>query len=786
MRLKKLEINGFKSFLNKTILKIEDGVTAIVGPNGCGKSNVVDAIKWVFGEQSAKSLRSSEMQDVIFNGTETRDAVNMAEVSITLSNDDRTLSVDYDEVTVTRRVFRSGESEYLLNKTAVRLMDIRNLFFGTGVGTSSYSVIEQGKMDLVLSSKPEERRYIFEEASGITAYKSRKKEALSKLERAQENLIRLDDIIREVERQLKAIERQARKAERYKALYEELKNSEIKLARHKYDELKTIIDLTAGEIEKINTYAGELKFDIENSSCSLSGSKEEFNTVVNDLQIQENQIMRIKGEIDKNNYTIKMNDERVQELNNSEARLAAEINFARNSRNEIVGRVNDLENNIARVSEFIGEKENIYRELDENLVNITNEIEKQRREMDILRDKVTTLAEEKTRARNTVIRAEADIENSTLRIRRLENEKNSMNAERETLFANVKNIESEMEFIKRSLEEDKNIFESFTKEYNIKNSARAEKFDLKINLEKQLNELRPKISFLEKIMTEREGIKKSVKSLIQLSSGENPKFAGVYGIFSEILSVTSAFADGFEAIMGDLSQAILVKTRDTAEAMATYLKENAFGSVSFLIVDELAVIAGDGAVFLADNKDGMGVSDIAGVTNISLLEEHLRNALKTISRDIVFADNHESARLILSGENFKGKVICGNGEVLWRGAYRTGDYTGKDNLSIFGRKEKFDVFKKEEAALSVKLDICEKELLVLNSWIEGSRVKLSEMSDTLRKREKEYVDASNRLLLANERHQAVSKNILVVVSDIQEENNIINKLKKDIELLRQK
>ena len=176
MHLKKLEIVGFKSFLNKTKLKFEPGVTAVVGPNGCGKSNIVDAIKWVLGEQSSKSMRSSSMQDVIFNGTEKQDPVNLAEVSLTLSNVDRSLPVDYDEVIISRRLFRSGESEYLLNKTPVRLTDIRNLLMGTGIGTSSYSIVEQGKMDMILSSKPEDRRYIFEEASGITKYKAKKNE----------------------------------------------------------------------------------------------------------------------------------------------------------------------------------------------------------------------------------------------------------------------------------------------------------------------------------------------------------------------------------------------------------------------------------------------------------------------------------------------------------------------------------------------------------------------------------------------------------------------------------
>src|ERR1700716_3040661 len=220
MHLHSLELFGLKSFADKTAFNFHEGITAIVGPNGCGKSNLLDAVRWVLGEQSAKSLRGGEMADIIFNGTDTRKPLGFAEVSLTFTDCAAELGVDWHDVRVTRRVYRDGNSEYLLNKTQCRLRDIQNLFADTGVARSAYSMMEQGKIDLILSSRPEDRRAIFEEAAGITKYKAQKKKALRKLEYTDANSLRLTDIMKEVKRQIGSLQRQAGKAKRYKALFD--------------------------------------------------------------------------------------------------------------------------------------------------------------------------------------------------------------------------------------------------------------------------------------------------------------------------------------------------------------------------------------------------------------------------------------------------------------------------------------------------------------------------------------------------------------------------------------
>src|SRR5438046_1312266 len=271
MYLKNLTMLGFKSFADKTSLNFQPGITAIVGPNGCGKSNVADAIRWVLGEQSAKALRGGEMADVIFNGTDGRKPLGMAEVSLTIGDVDGDqlraagVGIDFNEVTVTRRVFRDGGSEYYINKTSCRLKDIQQLFMGTGVGRTSYSIMAQGNITQILSSKPEDRRMIFEEAAGITKYKSQKKEAMRKLEYTEQNLLRVADLVREVKRQIGSLQRQAGKARKYKELSREMQHLDTQLARHQFDVLKA-------EIGERETAAETLRNEIEANSAKVRRS----------------------------------------------------------------------------------------------------------------------------------------------------------------------------------------------------------------------------------------------------------------------------------------------------------------------------------------------------------------------------------------------------------------------------------------------------------------------------------------------------------------------------------
>src|SRR3977135_173051 len=273
MYLKNLTMLGFKSFADKTSLNFQPGVTAIVGPNGCGKSNVSDAIKWVLGEQSAKSLRGGEMADVIFNGTDNRKPLSFAEVSLTFNDYESELNVYLKNVRVTRRVYRDGVSEYLLNKTTCRLKDIQNLFADTGVARSAYSMMEQGKIDMILSSRPEDRRMVFEEAAGITKYKTQKREALRKLEATEANLLRIGDIIKEVKRQIGSLQRQAGKARRYQALHADLRVLDTHHSRRQRDALEAETERARTELHRLQEAEQTAHAKIEASENDLSTNR---------------------------------------------------------------------------------------------------------------------------------------------------------------------------------------------------------------------------------------------------------------------------------------------------------------------------------------------------------------------------------------------------------------------------------------------------------------------------------------------------------------------------------
>ncbi len=328
MKIKRLEISGFKSFFEKASFDFPEGVTAVVGPNGCGKSNVVDAIRWVMGEQSAKNLRGRAMEDVIFGGSESRKPLGMAEVSLIFSTQDGRVPakyLNYSEIQVTRRLYRDGESDYLLNRTPCRLMDITELFMDTGVGARAYSIIEQGRIGMILMAKPEERRFLIEEAAGVTKYKSRKHIALKKMETTKQNLLRIGDIVGEVRRQLNTLHRQAKKAERFRTVREELRGIELFFATRRHIELAGQKSLLSAEMERLERSGEALSSQIELKCTDIERLR--LNLVEDEqrLVVAQEEIFKGRADLQGAENRLEFQKREIATLEGQESRLSGEL-----------------------------------------------------------------------------------------------------------------------------------------------------------------------------------------------------------------------------------------------------------------------------------------------------------------------------------------------------------------------------------------------------------------------------------------------------------------------------
>ena len=579
MYLKNLTVLGFKSFADKTSLNFQPGVTAIVGPNGCGKSNVSDAIRWVLGEQSAKALRGGEMADCIFNGTDGRKPLGMAEVSLTIGDVDEEqltaagVGVNFNEVTVTRRVFRDGGSEYFINKTLCRLKDIQQLFMGTGIGRTSYSVMAQGNITQLLSSKPEDRRMVFEEAAGITKFKAQKKESLRKLEYTDQNLLRVSDLIREVKRQIGSLQRQAGKARRYKQIASELQHLETQLARHQFDVLQA-------EIAERQATAEQLRNEIESSSANVLRCedeilqlREQLSTLEHQISASQQQGMELKAQCERHEARIQFNEERLQELEQQNFKALTEIAEAEQRTTATQEELTGVTERLAASNAALDQQRAALEEKRQALQQVEAETYRQAEALRKAQSEAFAAMQQLTRARNEINTLDLQKQGNIVRLEKLSSEKIQLEEERTRLEARLTEFAADVQSQKVNAQTQRGTVEERQqrlREIQQELTQATQELD---GFLRQQAEKRSRLNVLEQLQESHEGF--SAGALAALKQSQF-----VLGSLADKIRVPDQHVIAIEAALGHHLQLVLTEQPEAAQQIIADLAANKKGKAS--------------------------------------------------------------------------------------------------------------------------------------------------------------------------------------------------------------
>ena len=785
MYLKKIEVQGFKSFANKLLFEFDNGITGIVGPNGSGKSNIADAVRWVLGEQSAKQLRGSKMEDIIFAGTETRKPVSFASVSLTIDNSDKKLDIDYSEVTVTRRVFRSGESEYLLNGNTCRLKDINELFYDTGIGKEGYSIIGQGQIDKILSGKAEERRELFDEAAGIVKFKKRKNETQKSLDNESQNLIRINDILAELEKQVGPLARQSDKAKEYLRLKEYLKKYEVNLFLLEESSTK-------GELTKVT---GNL--DIVNEELEKAGNRlEEIKSVYDE---KDNEVSELTARIDE--LTAKKNQAEIDKnrLESQIEILKEQINSANMNDSHLADRLKEINDQIAERNEekqkLLKQKFDISSEVDDIFAR-QNEID---REVDALRKETDGLSNEIENRKNSIfdnLNKKGTIKASIQRYESMQEQVNIRKAELTGKLINFKTDESEFDV---SIKDAKDKLDSVNKEIDelvsennrlmaLSDENKEERNTKKQKLQaakEQNMRSQTKLESLKNIAERYDGYGNSIRKVMECKEQNS----GILGVVADIVKTEKKYEIAIETALGGTIQNIVTDNEETAKKMIAYLKKNQYGRATFL---PLSAVSGKN-----NRRDNLErESGFIGYANeLVKVDLQYKGLADYLLGRCVVVDNIDNALHLNKAHGYSLKIVTLEGELLNPGGSMTGG-AFRNSSNLLGRRREIEELEKvvsstEKVIFSLSADIDR-----LGGLINEATDKIAKNTEIIQNKKlakntleinyNQLADKKNEIQNVYENNKREEKEIESQLKDIRAElessNKELEKIENDNEL----
>ena len=766
MQIKKLELHGFKSFADRTEFIFEPGITGFVGPNGCGKSNVVDAMKWILGEQSAKSLRGSEMADVIFNGNTNRRSQGYAEASLTIDNNKGVLPVEFKEVCVTRRLYRSGESQYLLNNQPCRLRDLREMFMDTGVGTSSYSVIEQGKVDMLLQANAHERRLVFEEAAGISKYKAKKKLALNKLERTNQNLLRLDDIIEEVQRQLRSIKVQAGRARRYKEMTERLRELRVAMG------LRTF-RLLDNENQEVTSRLTVLEDQVQGVATKISALEAEIaafeeSAITLDRQIGETHERRAQIDVAMTDADarIQHNRQRIDELGEREIRqdqkaesLAARLEEMRAELASSRATLETLRAEVKANEATVQEKQTEIDRLAGGRIELQEGIE--RREADVveIERQGAQVQNELVVIRTSRLNYSSSKNRLQTRGREIEGEITQLSEERSELMAERQGLSEQLEQLSAQLQSSQADLQRVSAEEESLASEIAGALQTQSGKESRRD-------LLQEMEIRAEGVDASVQHV--LSQAREGRLSGLGGMFVDSISVDNQYALAIDAALGAESQAIVTESTAAAVAAMDVLAQDSKGRCTFLPRDRArARTVANGAILNDPAALGRAASFIRADESMAPLVDHL------LGHTVVVKDLHAAAKLATNGGS-DCRLVTLDGQVFDpRGTITGGSREGATGLVT--RRAELDAIKHELQEIALRIDELQQQRAErigaadrLRNLIDETRRSIEDHNLKRQAKEAEANQREREVATLREEHAVTKSEIDDIVQSIQE------------------